>query len=226
MWFLTGVRPKTRQLHPKLTVGEISKLCADQWKTMTEDEKLPWVEKATNDKTRYAREMFFYANQNTHPLGRGTRQKYRSFNNPFLTNPHSVTPTAANIPEHHHHSSNEINSIGINNNNNNNNIHDHHDKDNSKINEMDENNNNNHSNEEEIEKIRENQHHQLEKGKSTNENDINNSDHHHQNQQVSIIHNEHNNMNQNDNGNINMMNDNQSTPNNNYHHPDKNSLEN
>ncbi|KAI8086711.1 high mobility group box domain-containing protein [Halteromyces radiatus] len=78
MWYLTEVRPETRQSYPGSTVGQISKLCADRWNTMTESERLPWMNKATADKARYAREMRVYASQNNHPMGRGTRQKYRS----------------------------------------------------------------------------------------------------------------------------------------------------
>ncbi|CAO3649081.1 unnamed protein product [Cunninghamella echinulata] len=106
MWFLTEVRPKTRQLHPKLTVGQISKLCADQWNTMEEHQKSPWIEKATNDKARYAREMIFYANQNTHhPLGRGTRQKYRSYQHLLQQNLtfNSIPPPPQQQQEQHQH---------------------------------------------------------------------------------------------------------------------------
>ncbi|KAI9249768.1 high mobility group box domain-containing protein, partial [Phascolomyces articulosus] len=78
MWFLTEVRPETMQTYPGSTVGQISKLCADRWNTMTETERLPWHTKAQADKERYAREMQIYASQHDHPMGRGTRQKYRA----------------------------------------------------------------------------------------------------------------------------------------------------
>ncbi|ORZ01170.1 high mobility group box domain-containing protein, partial [Syncephalastrum racemosum] len=78
MWYLTEVRPETMQTYPGSTVGQISKLCADRWNTMSDTERMPWHIKAQADKSRYAREMQVYAAQQDHPLGRGTRQKYRS----------------------------------------------------------------------------------------------------------------------------------------------------
>ncbi|KAF7731762.1 hypothetical protein EC973_008276 [Apophysomyces ossiformis] len=78
MWYLTEVRPETMRTYPGSTVGQISKLCADRWNTMSEAERMPWKTKAQADKARYAREMQVYAAHNDHPLGRGTRQKYRS----------------------------------------------------------------------------------------------------------------------------------------------------
>ncbi|KAI9010847.1 high mobility group box domain-containing protein [Phycomyces nitens] len=78
MWYLTEVRPSTMRAYPGSTVGQISKLCADQWNAMTESEQMPWKTKAHADKERYAREMQVYAAQIDHPMGRGTRQKYRS----------------------------------------------------------------------------------------------------------------------------------------------------
>ncbi|KAL0093079.1 high mobility group box domain-containing protein, partial [Phycomyces blakesleeanus] len=78
MWYLTEVRPDTMRAYPGSTVGQISKLCADRWNTMSETEQMPWKTKAHADKERYAREMQVYAAQVDHPMGRGTRQKYRS----------------------------------------------------------------------------------------------------------------------------------------------------
>lgn len=77
MWYLTEVRPETMRNYPGSNVGQISKLCAERWNTMSEDARLPWKIKAESDKGRYAREMQIYALQNDHHLGRGTRQKYR-----------------------------------------------------------------------------------------------------------------------------------------------------
>ncbi|KAI8073933.1 high mobility group box domain-containing protein [Gongronella butleri] len=76
MWFLSESRAKTRLAHPGSTVGQLSKLIAAQWKTMTDVERLPWINKAANDKDRYAKEMRVYAAQPQHPVGKGTRQKY------------------------------------------------------------------------------------------------------------------------------------------------------
>ncbi|KAG2216663.1 hypothetical protein INT45_006197 [Circinella minor] len=108
MWFLTEVRPETMQTYPGSTVGQISKLCADRWNNMDEQERLPWHTKAQADKERYAREMQIYASQHDHPMGRGTRQKYRAAaaaaaaasvaannsNNTSTTTPHGMTPSS------------------------------------------------------------------------------------------------------------------------------------
>lgn len=78
MWYLTEVRPETMRNFPGSNVGQISKLCAERWNSMSEDARSPWKSKAQMDKERYAREMQIYALQNDHHLGRGTRQKYRT----------------------------------------------------------------------------------------------------------------------------------------------------
>lgn len=78
MWYLTEVRPETMRNYPGSNVGQISKLCAERWNAMSEEQRTPWKNKAQVDKDRYAREMQIYAIQNDHHLGRGTRQKYRS----------------------------------------------------------------------------------------------------------------------------------------------------
>ncbi|CEP07073.1 hypothetical protein [Parasitella parasitica] len=78
MWYLTEVRPDVMRQYPGCNVGQISKVCADQWNVMSEEARLPWKSRAQADKDRYAREMQTFAIQNDHALGRGTRQKYRS----------------------------------------------------------------------------------------------------------------------------------------------------
>ncbi|KAI7863940.1 high mobility group box domain-containing protein, partial [Spinellus fusiger] len=60
MWYLTQVRPDTMKVYPGSTVGQISRLCADRWNTMTHEEQGPWKIKAQADKMRYAREMQVY----------------------------------------------------------------------------------------------------------------------------------------------------------------------
>jgi hypothetical protein len=84
MWYLTEARPGTMREHPGSNVGQISKLCADRWHAMSEQDRLPWQTKAIADKERYAREMQGYAIQNDHALGRGTRQKYRNANDALM----------------------------------------------------------------------------------------------------------------------------------------------
>ncbi|ORZ26133.1 hypothetical protein BCR42DRAFT_401644 [Absidia repens] len=102
MWFLTEVRSETRQSYPGSTVGQISKVCADRWHAMAEDDRLPYLTMASTDKARYAREMRVYASQNNHTMGRGTRQKYRASSPTLL-----LASIDAGLPEqqqqHHHH---------------------------------------------------------------------------------------------------------------------------
>ncbi|KAI8331911.1 high mobility group box domain-containing protein [Chlamydoabsidia padenii] len=110
MWFLTEVRPETRNSYPGSTVGQISKLCANRWHAMAEKERLPWMTKATADKARYAREMRVYASQSNHTMGRGTRQKYRGSSPSLLLTIDSISQQQQQIDqqeeqdkqEHHH----------------------------------------------------------------------------------------------------------------------------
>lgn len=93
MWYLTEVRPETMRNFPGSNVGQISRLCANRWNTMSEEARLPWKSKAQIDKDRYAREMQIYALQNDHHLGRGTRQKYRTAANALREkSEHNNTP--------------------------------------------------------------------------------------------------------------------------------------
>lgn len=78
MWYLTEVRPVTMQEYPGSTVGQISKIIAQRWRQMDENERGPWVAKARDDKLRYTREMQVYAAKCSPSLGRGTRNKYRT----------------------------------------------------------------------------------------------------------------------------------------------------
>ncbi|KAI8341787.1 hypothetical protein BC941DRAFT_173561 [Chlamydoabsidia padenii] len=57
LYFASDVRPEIVQKHPSSNVGAISKLLAERWKKMTDQDKLPWEEKAREDKARYAREV-------------------------------------------------------------------------------------------------------------------------------------------------------------------------
>jgi hypothetical protein len=77
MWYLTEVRPDVMLSFPGCHVGQISKLCADRWNAMNDQQKFPWTTKAQADKIRYAREMQTYALSHDQTLGRGTREKYR-----------------------------------------------------------------------------------------------------------------------------------------------------
>jgi len=49
-------REKVRQDHPNAGFGEIGKLLGKKWKDMSEKEKIPYVNKAEEDKKRYEKE--------------------------------------------------------------------------------------------------------------------------------------------------------------------------
>ncbi|CAO3594197.1 unnamed protein product [Absidia cylindrospora] len=57
LFFASYARPEAVRQHPKSNVGMISKVIAEQWKKMTDQDKKPWVDKAQADKARYAKEM-------------------------------------------------------------------------------------------------------------------------------------------------------------------------
>ncbi|ORZ24189.1 hypothetical protein BCR42DRAFT_402413 [Absidia repens] len=57
LFFASYARPEAVRQHPKSNVGMISKVIAEQWKKMTDEDKKPWVDKAQADKARYAKEM-------------------------------------------------------------------------------------------------------------------------------------------------------------------------
>lgn len=46
MWYLTKVRHDIMRKFPSSRVGQISKLCADHWNAMTQEQRLPCVSKA------------------------------------------------------------------------------------------------------------------------------------------------------------------------------------
>lgn len=63
LFFLAAVRPHVARQLPGSTVGPISKVIASQWRDMSEEDRLPWLQKAEEDKARYAREMRIYTSQ-------------------------------------------------------------------------------------------------------------------------------------------------------------------
>ncbi|ORY97701.1 high mobility group box domain-containing protein [Syncephalastrum racemosum] len=63
LFFLAAVRPHVARQLPGSTVGPISKVIASQWRDMSEEDRLPWLQKAEEDKARYAREMRVYTSQ-------------------------------------------------------------------------------------------------------------------------------------------------------------------
>ncbi|KAG0167350.1 hypothetical protein DFQ28_006136 [Apophysomyces sp. BC1034] len=60
LFFLAAVRPQVARHFPGSTVGPISKAIASQWREMTDEDRIPWLQKAELDKARYAREMQVY----------------------------------------------------------------------------------------------------------------------------------------------------------------------
>jgi len=56
-------RPKFRMLYPDLKMHEIAKKMSEKWKTMTDEEKKPYVDQSSKDKERYQREMAAYTQQ-------------------------------------------------------------------------------------------------------------------------------------------------------------------
>ncbi|KAI7860664.1 hypothetical protein BDC45DRAFT_1805 [Circinella umbellata] len=60
LFFLAAVRPEVARQYPGSTVGPISKVIASQWRDMTDEDRIPWLQMAEEDKARYAREMRVY----------------------------------------------------------------------------------------------------------------------------------------------------------------------
>ncbi|KAI8393305.1 high mobility group box domain-containing protein [Radiomyces spectabilis] len=60
LFFLAAVRPEVARQFPGCTVGPISKAISDRWRALSEEERTPWLQKAEQDKARYAHEMRLY----------------------------------------------------------------------------------------------------------------------------------------------------------------------
>ncbi|KAI8985118.1 high mobility group box domain-containing protein, partial [Pilobolus umbonatus] len=56
MWYLTEERPDTLKNNPGMSVGQVSKICADRWNNMSDEARSPWRKQAQMDKERYAKE--------------------------------------------------------------------------------------------------------------------------------------------------------------------------
>ena len=57
MIYANATRRDVREEHPTLKMPEVTRIIASNWKALTDDEKAPFVEKAAEDKVRYATEM-------------------------------------------------------------------------------------------------------------------------------------------------------------------------
>lgn len=60
LFFLSAMRPHVARQYPGYPVGPISQIIAKQWRGMSDEDRLPWLQKAEEDKARYAREMQVY----------------------------------------------------------------------------------------------------------------------------------------------------------------------
>ncbi|KAI7858531.1 high mobility group box domain-containing protein [Circinella umbellata] len=57
LFYSIKVRSEIVERMPKATVGEISKVIAERWRKLDEEDRSPYVQQAKMDKERYAREM-------------------------------------------------------------------------------------------------------------------------------------------------------------------------
>lgn len=60
MFFCQAKRPELRKKQPSATVGELAKQLGAAWKRLSEYQKVPFEEKAKEDRARYDRDMKEY----------------------------------------------------------------------------------------------------------------------------------------------------------------------
>ncbi|KAI9256753.1 high mobility group box domain-containing protein [Helicostylum pulchrum] len=76
LYYLASVYPKVSLEFPGSTVGPISKSISKTWHAMSNEERVPWKQKADSDKARYAREMRVYmATNNEEQLQKQQQEK-------------------------------------------------------------------------------------------------------------------------------------------------------
>lgn len=56
-FYSNEIRTQVKTDNPKAKFGDISKIIGNKWKTLSDDEKVPYKAKAEEDKGRYIREM-------------------------------------------------------------------------------------------------------------------------------------------------------------------------
>ncbi|KAI8088028.1 high mobility group box domain-containing protein [Gilbertella persicaria] len=56
MYFSQEQRQSVKDANPGVTFGQIGKLLGEKWKSMSDEEKKPYNEKAAKDKERYEQE--------------------------------------------------------------------------------------------------------------------------------------------------------------------------
>jgi len=59
-WFSKEQRPLIKEKNPNATFGDMGKLIGEAWRALTEEDKKPYAQKATEDKQRYQIEMKDY----------------------------------------------------------------------------------------------------------------------------------------------------------------------
>jgi HMG (high mobility group) box len=56
-FYSMAIRPEVKTAHPEAEFGDISKIIGEQWKALTDEQKIPYVAKAEADKKRYAKAL-------------------------------------------------------------------------------------------------------------------------------------------------------------------------
>lgn len=76
-YFVQNCREEHKKLHPEENVvfSEFSKKCADKWKTMDDEDKEDFHDKAQTDKARFTKEMANYDGPLPTRGGKKTKQK-------------------------------------------------------------------------------------------------------------------------------------------------------
>jgi len=60
MFFTAAIREETKKEFPGLVITELAKKMGAKWRALTDEEKMPFNEKAKVDKERYLRDMETY----------------------------------------------------------------------------------------------------------------------------------------------------------------------
>ncbi|CAN6651313.1 non-histone chromosomal protein 6A [Trichomonascus vanleenenianus] len=60
MFFANAQRDSVRSDNPDVTFGQVGKILGERWKALSESEKIPYEQKAAEDKKRYEAEKAAY----------------------------------------------------------------------------------------------------------------------------------------------------------------------
>lgn len=66
MFFANDQREVVRTENPSASFGQIGKLLGEKWKSLSESEKKPYEDKASEDKKRYEEQKLTYNNTSKH----------------------------------------------------------------------------------------------------------------------------------------------------------------